>query len=117
MFDLDPGPGAGLAECVDVAVALRERLGPLGQRVTVATSGSKGLHLYVPMDHPITSGEASEWARLSAEELQKALPSLVVSRMAKSLRTGKVFVDWSQNNRSTRPFASRPGRNETLSQV
>jgi bifunctional non-homologous end joining protein LigD len=60
VFDLDPGPGAGLAECVDVALALRERLGPLGQRVAVVTSGSKGLHLkglhlYVPMDDPITS--------------------------------------------------------------
>src|SRR5664279_2380119 len=100
VFDLDRGPGAGLGECVDVAVALRERLGPLGQRVAVATSGSKGLHLYVPMDHPISSGEASEWARLAAEELEKVLPALVVSRMAKSLRAGKVFVDWSQNNRS-----------------
>jgi bifunctional non-homologous end joining protein LigD len=96
VFDLDPGPGAGLAECVDVALALRERLGPLGQRVAVATSGSKGLHLYVPMDHPISSAEASEWARLAAEKLQKALPALVVSRMAKSLRSRKVLVDWSQ---------------------
>ena len=96
VFDLDPGPGAGLAECVDVAFALRERLGPLGERVAVATSGSKGLHLYVPMDHPISSGQASEWARLAAEELEKALPSLVVSRMAKSIRARKVLVDWSQ---------------------
>ena len=96
VFDLDPGPGAGLAECVDVALALRERLGPLGQRVAVVTSGSKGLHLYVPMDDPITSRQASEWARLAAEELEKALPALVVSRMPKSLRTRKVLVDWSQ---------------------
>ena len=105
VFDLDPGPGAGLAECVDVALALRERLGPLGQRVAVATSGSKGLHLYVPMDDPITSRQASEWARLAAEELEKALPALVVSRMAKSLRTGKVLVDWSQNNGSKTTIA------------
>src|SRR5664279_2161977 len=100
VFDLDPGPGAGLPECVDVALALRERLGPLGERVVAATSGSKGLHLYVPMDQSITSGEASEWARLAAEELAKALPALVVSRMARSLRSGKVLIDWSQNNRS-----------------
>ena len=105
VFDLDPGPGAGLAECVDVALALRERLGPLGQRVAVVTTGSKGLHLYVPMDDPITSSQASEWARLAAEELEKALPSLVVSRMAKSLRVGKVLVDWSQNNRSKTTIA------------
>lgn len=50
VFDLDPGPGAGLAECVEVAFALRERLGPLGRRIVPVTSGSKGLHLYVPMD-------------------------------------------------------------------
>ena len=105
VFDLDPGPGAGLAECVDVALALRERLGPLGQRVAVVTSGSKGLHLYVPMDDPITSRQASEWARLAAEELEKALPALVVSRMTKSLRTRKVLVDWSQNNRSKTTIA------------
>ena len=105
VFDLDPGPGAGLTECVEVAVALRERLGPLGQRTAVATSGSKGLHVYVPMDDPITSSQASDWAKLAAEELEKALPALVVSRMAKSLRAGKVLVDWSQNNRSKTTIA------------
>ncbi len=105
VFDLDPGPGAGLAECVEVALALRERLGPLGQRVGVVTSGSKGIHLYVPMDDPITSSQASDWARLAAEQLEKALPDLVVSRMSKSLRAGKVLVDWSQNNRSKTTIA------------
>jgi len=97
VFDFDPGPGAGLRECVEVALLLRDRLGPLGARSVPVSSGSKGLHVYVPMDDPITSKRASEWARLVAEELEKALPDLVVSRMAKSLRTGKVFVDWSQN--------------------
>ena len=75
VFDLDPGEGAGLAECVHVALALRERLGALGSRMVPVTSGSKGLHLYVPMDQPITSEQASDWARLAAEELQKALPT------------------------------------------
>ena len=97
VFDFDPGPGAGLRECVEVALLLRDRLGPLGARSVPVSSGSKGLHVYVPMDDPITSKRASEWARLVAEELEKALPDLVVSRMAKSLRTGKVLVDWSQN--------------------
>ena len=60
VFDLDPGPGAGLAECVQVALALRERLGALGTRTVPVTSGSKGLHLYVPMDEPITSAQATE---------------------------------------------------------
>lgn len=105
VFDLDPGPGAGLAECVDVAHALRERLGRLGERMVPVTSGSKGLHLYVPMDEPITTHQASQWARLAAEELEKANPGLVVSRMAKSLRTGKVLIDWSQNNRAKTTIA------------
>ena len=97
VFDLDPGPGAGLNECVEVALVLRDRLGLLGARSVPVSSGSKGLHVYVPMDDPITSKRASEWARLVAVELEKALPELVVSRMAKSLRAGKVLVDWSQN--------------------
>ena len=97
VFDLDPGPGAGLRECVEVASLLRDRLGRLGARSVPVTSGSKGLHVYVPMDDPITSKAASEWAKLVAEQLEKALPDLVVSRMAKSLRVGKVLVDWSQN--------------------
>lgn len=66
-FDLDPGPGDGLAECVQVAQALRDRLGGFGNRAVPVPSGSKGLHVYVPMDEPITSAEATEWARLAAE--------------------------------------------------
>ena len=98
VFDLDPGEGAGLPECVDVACALRERLGPLGARSVPVTSGSKGLQIYVPMDEPITSGQASGWAQLAAEQLERALPELVVSTMPKSARRGKVMIDWSQNN-------------------
>ena len=98
VFDLDPGEGAGLAECAEVALYLRERLGPLGLRSIPVTSGSKGIHLYVPMDDPITSQQATEWARLVAEQVEKAMPALVVSRMTKSVRRNKVLIDWSQNN-------------------
>ncbi len=97
VFDLDPGEGAGLAECVEVALALRERLGALGGEVVPVTSGSKGLHLYVPMRQRISSADATEWARLAAEQLEKAFPRLVVSTMSKAARRGKVLVDWSQN--------------------
>ncbi len=113
VFDLDPGEGAGLPECVDVAWALRERLGRLGVRSVPVTSGSKGLQVYVPMDEPITSGQASDWAQLAAEQLEQALPNLVVSTMPKSLRRGKVLIDWSQNNgfkTTIAPYSLR-GRN------
>ncbi|RIJ71171.1 ATP-dependent DNA ligase [Nakamurella silvestris] len=98
VFDLDPGPGTGLAECAQVALAVRERLGALGERMVPVTSGSKGLHLYVPMDQPISSEHAAAWALQVAEQLERAMPELVVSKMAKAVRPGKVFFDWSQNN-------------------
>lgn len=62
----DPGPGAGLAECVDVALALRERRGPFGERAVAVNSGSKRTASILPMDSPITSSQASDWARLAA---------------------------------------------------
>jgi len=98
VFDLDPGPGTGLAECAQVALAVRERLGALGERMVPVTSGSKGLHLYVPMDQRISSEHASAWALQVAEQLEQSMPELVVSKMAKAVRPGKVFFDWSQNN-------------------
>lgn len=79
VFDLDPGPGTGLAECAEIAHLIRERLGLLGERLVPVTSGSKGLHLYAPMDQPITSNDASAWARTVAEQIVLALPNLAVS--------------------------------------
>src|ERR1700712_2702792 len=76
VFDLDPGPGAGLTECIEVALYLRERLGLLGEGLVPVTSGSKGLHLYVPMDGSISSEQALEWARLVAEQIEQAMPAL-----------------------------------------
>ena len=98
VFDLDPGPGAGLSECVEVAVALREHLGPLGEFAVPVSSGSKGLHVYVPTPGAMTSTQASTWAHHVAQQLERDLPALVVSRMTKTLRTGKIFIDWSQNS-------------------
>ena len=67
------------------------------QLIVPVTSGSKGMHLYVPLPDPISSEAASGWARQVAQEMQKALPRLVVWKMSKALRDGKVFFDWSQN--------------------
>jgi bifunctional non-homologous end joining protein LigD len=98
VFDLDPGPGVSLAECAIVARAVRDVLGPHGSELFPVTSGSKGLHLYLGLNGSMSSDEASAFAHRLAEAVERRLPDLVVSRMAKALRPGKVFIDWSQNN-------------------
>ncbi|MFI5099556.1 MAG: non-homologous end-joining DNA ligase [Actinomycetes bacterium] len=97
VLDLDPGPPATAVECCAVAVLLRERLAADRLDAYPKTSGSKGLQLYVPLE-PTPAERTSGYARALAGELERAHPGLVVSRMAKDLRPGKVFVDWSQNN-------------------
>ncbi len=98
VFDLDPGPPATIVECVDVAVHVREVLSQDGLQAYPKTSGSKGLQLYVPLDpvHPWQRTHA--YARHLAVRLEREHPGLVVHNMKKELRTGKVLVDWSQNN-------------------
>jgi bifunctional non-homologous end joining protein LigD len=96
-FDLDPGPGAGLLECAEVALRVRELLGELGLRSWPKTSGGKGLQVYVPLDGEATYAQTKPVARTVAEVLEAQTPDRVVSRMARSLRAGKVLVDWSQN--------------------
>ncbi len=98
VFDLDPGPGAGLAECATVALAVREMVEGIGLRAFPVTSGSKGIHLYVPLDRALSPGGASTVAKQVATNLEKMHPDLVTATMAKSVRRGKVFLDWSQNN-------------------
>ncbi len=98
VIDLDPGPGAGLADCVRVALRIRDTLGRFGPHLVPVTSGSKGLHLYLGLNGSMTSARASDWARQLAETVRRAMPELVVTRMARSARPGKVFIDWSQNN-------------------
>ena len=96
VFDLDPGPGVELVQCAEVARWVRDRLA--GTALVPVTSGSKGIHLYSWLDGSLTSDEASDYAREIAEAIERDKPDLVVSRMAKALRRGKVFIDWSQNN-------------------
>lgn len=99
VFDLDPGDGAGLPECAEVALLLEGLFGQLGLRSVVKTSGSKGLQVYVPLGERVASYEQTKpFARRIAELLERRLPELVVSKMAKRLRAGKVLVDWSQND-------------------
>lgn len=97
VIDLDPGEGAGLHECCGVALLVRDALAERGYDALPVTSGSKGLHLYAPLEEPLPSEEASAIAKEIAEELQAAHGSLVTATMTKARRRGKVFLDWSQN--------------------
>jgi bifunctional non-homologous end joining protein LigD len=99
VFDLDPGAPAGMAECRQVGLWLREIFDPLGLESFPKTSGSKGLQIYVPLNSDdVTYDDTKPFAKAVAELLEKQHPELVVSRMAKDLRGGKVLVDWSQND-------------------
>ncbi|MCW3010394.1 MAG: ligD [Solirubrobacterales bacterium] len=99
VFDLDPGPPATIVECCRVALLLEGTLGGLGLRTWAKTSGSKGLQLYVPLNDPAaTEPVAKGFSKAVAELLESEEPGLVVSKQTKALRTGKVLVDWSQND-------------------
>lgn len=105
VLDLDPGPGVGLAECAEVARRARSILHDMGLDPVPVTSGSKGIHLYAPLPGRQTSDEVSAVARELARALEADDPDLVVSQMAKAIRPGRVFLDWSQNNGSKTTIA------------
>ena len=98
VVDLDPGAPAGLAECAEVACLVRERLAAAGMETYPVTSGSKGLQLYAPISGKQDADVVRNYAHEMAKELEAAHPRQVVSRMAKAVRGGKVFLDWSQND-------------------
>jgi bifunctional non-homologous end joining protein LigD len=97
VLDLDPGPPATVAECCAVALLLRDLLVADGLAPVAKTSGSKGLQLYAAVQES-PAQRTSDYARRLAQRLEQDRGDLVVSRMTKSLRPGKVLVDWSQNN-------------------
>jgi bifunctional non-homologous end joining protein LigD len=97
VLDLDPGPPAGLLAACRVALLLRDELDARGLASYPKTSGGKGLHVYVPV-RGATYDATKALARRLAQELAAAHPDLVVERMTKALRVGKVLVDWSQND-------------------
>jgi bifunctional non-homologous end joining protein LigD len=96
VVDLDPGHPAGLRECCEVALLVRERLTRLGLSAAPVTSGSKGLHLYAALPGRLDPDGVRDQAQGIAQELARE-HDLVVWKMTKSLRGGKVFLDWSQN--------------------
>ncbi|GAA1839028.1 ATP-dependent DNA ligase [Agromyces salentinus] len=98
VFDLDPGPGMGLVECAEVARLVRDVIEGMGLEPYPVTSGSKGIHLYAPLDGRQTSAQISDVARELARALEADHPELVVSSMSKAVRANRVLIDWSQNN-------------------
>jgi bifunctional non-homologous end joining protein LigD len=97
-FDLDPGAPADLVQCCQVGLWLKEVFDSLGLECFPKTSGSKGLQVYVPLNTAVTYEKTKAFAHALALTLEKEHPELVVSRMQKVLRKGKVLVDWSQND-------------------
>jgi bifunctional non-homologous end joining protein LigD len=100
VIDLDPGEGAGLGECAQVALLVRDRLAQEDLDCLPVTSGSKGLHLYADLPGRKNADEVRDWVHAIAEELEKEHPKLILSQMTKARRSGKVFFDWSQNTGS-----------------
>jgi bifunctional non-homologous end joining protein LigD len=117
VFDLDPGAPANIVDCCRVAEELRPLLQADGFAPLAKTSGGKGLQLYAPISG-VTSAQASDQARVFAERLERDQPGRVVSRMTRVLRTGKVLIDWSQNNGSkttVAPYSLRARQSPTVS--
>jgi bifunctional non-homologous end joining protein LigD len=98
VFDLDPGPPAGIRACCQVGLELRRLFTELKLESFPKTSGSKGLQVYVPLNAKVTYQETKPFALAVAQQLEREHPQLILSSMAKELRKGKVFVDWSQND-------------------
>lgn len=99
-FDLDPGEGADIFTCAEVAFLLRDLFRGLHLEAFPKVSGSKGIQLYVPLNTQATYETTSPFAKAVAELMAKRHPDLIVSQMSKLLRRGRVMIDWSQNSAS-----------------
>ena len=97
-FDLDPGAPADILDCCQVALWLKAAFDELGLKSFPKTSGSKGLQVYIPLNTAVTYEKTKPFAHAMAEALEQRFPKVVVSKMQKNLRAGKVLVDWSQND-------------------
>ena len=121
VFDLDPGEGAGIFSCIDIALMIRSLFERLGLQVFAKVSGSKGLQIYLPLNTPVTYDVTRPFARSVAQLIEREHPDLAVSAMPKDRRAGRVFIDWSQNSdfkttvavyslraKSDQPYVSMP---------
>lgn len=129
VFDLDPGKPASMVECAEVGLMLRSILAAYGLESFPKTSGSKGLQVYAPLNTACNYEQTKHFARKLAKALERSRPDLIVANMRKSLRIGKVFIDWSQNDEhkttvsvyslraKARPTVSAPVRWQEVEQV
>lgn len=118
VYDLDPGEGTSITECCGIALVLRDLLATVDLQAWAKTSGSKGMQLYVPLNTPHEHGHASSFARATGQLLERDLPDQVTTTMAKAKRTGKIFIDWSQNSRhktTIAPYSLRARSRPTVS--
>jgi bifunctional non-homologous end joining protein LigD len=106
VFDLDPGPGAGMPDCCRAALRLRELLDELGLVAFAKTSGSLGLHVLVPLNTPHAYDETKRFARGLAARLAAEDPGRVTDRTRRTARTGRVLVDWLGNDPSRSTVAA-----------
>jgi bifunctional non-homologous end joining protein LigD len=97
-FDLDPGPPADIVSCCQVGLQVKATFDALGMQSFAKVSGSKGLQVYVPLNTPVTYQRTKAFAHGLAQLLERQFPKVVISKMQKNLRRGKVLVDWSQND-------------------
>jgi bifunctional non-homologous end joining protein LigD len=97
-FDLDPGAPADMVQCCQVGLWIKEAFDELKLQSFAKTSGSKGLQIFVPLNTPATYEKTKSFAHALAERFEREHPDLIVSRMQKILRKGKVLIDWSQND-------------------
>jgi bifunctional non-homologous end joining protein LigD len=98
VFDLDPGAPADIVQCCQVGLWLHDLLAKMKLTSFAKTSGSKGLQVYVPLNTPVTYDQTKDLSRSLAQYLEHEHANLVTSNMSKTVRKGKVFVDWSQND-------------------
>ena len=98
VFDLDPGEPATIVECAEVALDIRKYAKRLDLEIFAKTSGSKGMQLYIPLNSSVTYDQTKVFSHALAMTMERAHPNGVVSKMAKVLRPGKIFIDWSQND-------------------
>jgi bifunctional non-homologous end joining protein LigD len=118
VFDFDPGPGRLLLDCAAAAVEMKAVLGSVGLECYPKSSGKKGIHLYVPLDGKSTFDDTKAFAHALALLMERRHPDRFVSKMQKSLRQGKILIDWSQNDdhkTTVAPYSMRAAERPTVS--